>query len=86
MPRMLAWVLLPLANPTPEFAAEFVETCETLFLSLEDPDLQQVVTLARGKAMRDDEIAVRLKCSRRTVQRRLEVIRRHWDRLELSGD
>jgi len=34
-------VLLPLAKPTPEFAAEFVETCETLFLSLEDPDLQQ---------------------------------------------
>jgi DNA-directed RNA polymerase specialized sigma24 family protein len=71
-------------EPTPEFAAEFVETCDFLFRSLDDPALQQVVTL-RMEGYTDAEIADRLKCSRRTVQRRLEVIRRHWDRLELSS-
>jgi hypothetical protein len=40
-------------EPTPEFAAEFVETCEFLFQSLDDPALKQVVTLRmEGKATR----------------------------------
>ncbi len=76
---------IPSLEPTPEFAAEFVETCEILFQSLDDPQLRNVVTL-RMEGYTDTEIADRLKCSRRTVQRRLEVIRRHWDRLELSGE
>jgi len=69
-------------EPTPEFAAEFVETCEFLFQSLDDPALQQVVTL-RLEGYTDADVADRLKCSRRTVQRRLEVVRRRWGRLEL---
>jgi RNA polymerase sigma factor (sigma-70 family) len=72
-------------EPTPEFAAEFVETCDSLFQSLGDAALQQVVTL-RMEGYNDAEIAERLKCSRRTVQRRLEVIRRHWARLEQSSE
>ena len=36
---------LPSREPTPEFAAEFAETCEALFQRLDDPQLQQVVTL-----------------------------------------
>ena len=70
-------------EPTPEFAAEFVETCDLLFRSLDDPAPQQVVTL-RLEGYTDAQVADRLKCSRRTVQRRLEVVRRHWGRLELS--
>jgi RNA polymerase sigma factor (sigma-70 family) len=65
-------------QPTAEFAAEFVETCENLFASLQDPALKQVVTL-RMEGHTDSEIAGKLNCSRRTVQRRLEVIRRQWD-------
>lgn len=71
-------------EPTPEFAAEFVETCECLFESLDDPALKQVVTL-RMEGYTDAEVADRLRCSRRTVQRRLEVVRRRWGRLELSS-
>lgn len=71
-------------EPTPEFAAEFAETCDSLYQSLGDTDLQQVVTL-RMEGHTDGEIADLLKCSRRTVQRRLEVIRRHWIRLESSS-
>ena len=70
-------------EPTPEFAAEFVETCEQLYEDLGDPALRQVVTL-RMEGHTDSEIADRLKCSRRTVQRRLEVIRRHWTARELT--
>ena len=72
-------------EPSPEFAAEFAETCESLFQSLDDDELRQVVTL-RMEGFTDGEIATKLNCSRRTVQRRLEVIRRHWDGLELSND
>lgn len=75
---------LPSREPAPEFVAEFVETCELLFQNLNVSGLQQVVTL-RMEGCNDSEIAERLKCSRRTVQRRLEVIRRHWNGLELSS-
>jgi DNA-directed RNA polymerase specialized sigma24 family protein len=67
-----------LREPTADFAAEFVETCEHLFEDLKDSALQQIVTL-RMEGHTDSEIADKLKCSRRTVQRRLEVIRRRWD-------
>jgi DNA-directed RNA polymerase specialized sigma24 family protein len=77
--------LLVSREPTPEFAAEFVETCELLFQSLDDPALRQVVTM-RMEGYTDAEVADRLKCSRRTVQRRLEVVRRRWDRLGLSSE
>ena len=71
-------------EPTPELAAEFVETCASLFQSLNNPGLRQVVLL-RMEGYTDDEIAQRLTWSRRTVQRRLEIIRRHWTRLESSS-
>jgi RNA polymerase sigma factor (sigma-70 family) len=70
-------------EPTPEFAAQFVETCESFYQRLDDPALQQVVAL-RLESYTDDEIAERVGCSRRTVQRRLELVRRHWTRWELS--
>ncbi|XZE56470.1 ECF-type sigma factor [Planctomycetaceae bacterium SH139] len=68
-------------EPTPEFAAEFIETCELLLNSLDDPNLAQVVAL-RMEGYNDTEIAELLSCSRRTVQRRLEIIRRHLSRME----
>lgn len=68
-------------EPTPEFAAEFLETCETLFHGLADPLLEQVVTL-RLEGFSNTEISERMDCSRRTVQRRLEIIRRHLSGME----
>ena len=73
---------LPAREPTPEFVMEFVETCERLFQSLDDP-LQEVVRM-RMEGYTVAEVAQRLDCSQRTVKRRLEVIRRHWGELELS--
>ncbi|MCA9168827.1 MAG: HTH domain-containing protein [Planctomycetales bacterium] len=72
---------LPSREPSPEFAAEFVEVCELLFQRLKDPSLQSVAML-RIEGFTDTEIAEKLTCSRRTVQRRVEAIRRHWECLE----
>ncbi len=72
-------------EPTPEFAAEFAETCQTLFDALRDPLLEQVVLL-KMEGMTDAEIAAKTDCSRRTVQRRLEIIRRQLIGMELLNE
>ena len=72
-------------EPSPEFAAEFVETCQCLFSRLADPLLEKVATL-RMEGYTDTEVADRMGCSRRTVQRRLEIIRRHLSNMELMNE
>lgn len=64
-------------EPSPEFAAQFVEVCGMFFEKLRDPTLQAVARL-RMDGYTDSEIGQRLNCTRRTVQRRVEAIRRHW--------
>lgn len=70
-------------EPTPEFAAEFADVCEMFMQSLGDSELQRVATL-RMEGYTDGEIGERLGCSRSTVQRRLEIIRRSGLRLTES--
>jgi DNA-directed RNA polymerase specialized sigma24 family protein len=72
---------LPSREPAPEFAAAFVETCHAFFQSLDDPQLQEVAAL-RIEGFTDAEIGQHLRCSRRTVLRRLEIIRRQLQRLQ----
>lgn len=67
-------------EPTPEFAAEFSETCERLFDGLPDGSLRDVAAL-KLQGLTDDEVGQQLQCARRTVQRRLEVIRRAWRKI-----
>jgi len=64
-------------EPTPEFAAEFVDTCGALFDNMEDPTLRRVGWL-KLEGFRDGEVAAQLNCSKRTVQRKVELIRRNW--------
>ncbi|MDP1561134.1 MAG: ECF-type sigma factor [Pirellulaceae bacterium] len=68
-------------EPAPEFVAEFVETCEKLFAEFDDPILEKITNL-RLEGFSDSEIATQLDCSRRTVQRRLEIIRRKLASME----
>ena len=68
-------------EPTPEFAAEFADTCEALLQRLDDVKQQKILTL-RLEGYTETEIADRLKVSSRTVHRKLEVIRRHCSHLE----
>ena len=63
--------------PTPEFAALVADECRHLLGRLRDDSLRQVAWL-RMEGYTNEEIADRLKCSVRSVARRLELIRRTW--------
>jgi DNA-directed RNA polymerase specialized sigma24 family protein len=64
-------------EPTPEFAAQLAEEWRGLFDFLDNEGLRQVA-LWRMEGYAVDEIAARLGCTRRTVARRLDLIRRAW--------
>jgi DNA-directed RNA polymerase specialized sigma24 family protein len=66
------------AEPTPEFAAMVAEEYQRLLALLDDDDLRRVA-LDRMEGYTTDEIAARLGVARRTVARRLDVIRRTWE-------
>ncbi|WP_020465868.1 ECF-type sigma factor [Singulisphaera acidiphila] len=70
-------------EPTPEFAAMFAEEYERLLNALDDDSLRQVA-LDRMEGYTNDEIAERLGCARRTVARRLDLIRKIWSEEEES--
>jgi DNA-directed RNA polymerase specialized sigma24 family protein len=64
-------------GPTPEFAAMMAEECSRLLDALDDDSLRQVA-ISRMEGYNNDEIAVQLGCARRTVARRLDLIRKTW--------
>jgi DNA-directed RNA polymerase specialized sigma24 family protein len=64
-------------GPTPEFAAMMAEECQNLLGALDDDSLRQVA-LSRMEGYTNDEIAAQLGCARRTVARRLDLIRKTW--------
>jgi len=64
-------------EPTPEFALQVAEQCEVLLDRLGDEGLRSVA-LWRMEGYTVDEIAVRLGCVRRTVERKLRAIRELW--------
>jgi DNA-directed RNA polymerase specialized sigma24 family protein len=66
-------------EPTPEFAAEVAEQCRQLLNLLGDTDLREVA-IWRMEGYTNDEVAGRLGCVPRTVERKLRVIRSLWSR------
>ena len=64
-------------EPTPEFAAMVADEYRRLFGSLAD-ESQRVVALLKLEGYSNEEIARRLDCGLRTVERKLEVIRKRW--------
>jgi DNA-directed RNA polymerase specialized sigma24 family protein len=64
-------------EPTPEFAAMVAEEYGRLLETLGDDSLRRVA-LDRMEGYTNDEIAARLGCARRTVARRLDLIRKIW--------
>jgi len=64
-------------GPSPEFAAEVAEECGRLLGALDNDELRRIV-LDRLAGFKDWEIAARLGCTRKTVQRKLTVIRNAW--------
>lgn len=65
------------SEPTPEFAAMITEEYRRLLDALDDDALRRVA-LDRMEGYTNDEIADHLGCARRTVARRLELIRKIW--------
>jgi DNA-directed RNA polymerase specialized sigma24 family protein len=64
-------------QPTPEFAAMVADETAHLLEKLGDEGLRQIA-LWRMEGYTSDEIADRLGCARRTVARRLDLIRQIW--------
>ncbi len=64
-------------TPTPEFAASMAEECQRLLGQLTEADLR-TLAVAKMEGYTNQEIAQRLDCSLRTVERRLRLIRRKW--------
>jgi DNA-directed RNA polymerase specialized sigma24 family protein len=64
-------------EPDPAFAAQIGEEFQMLLARLADDRLREIALL-KLEGYTNDEIAARLKCSPRSVTRRLTVIRRVW--------
>ena len=76
--------LITSRDPTPELLAEVNERLTALLDRLDrtgDPALRRVAVW-RLEGESADEIADRLGCSRRTVERKVGVIERVWDRAD----
>jgi RNA polymerase sigma factor (sigma-70 family) len=65
-------------EPTPDFAAEFVEEFNRRIAELDDQSLQQTA-LRKMEGYTNAEIAQERGCTERTVERKLSLIRKIWD-------
>jgi RNA polymerase sigma factor (sigma-70 family) len=72
---------VPSREPSPDEAAAFADELRALLGTLNDEESKQIV-LSRLAGLSDSEIAQSLRCSLRTVERRMQQIRSCWaDRL-----
>ncbi len=65
-------------EPSPEFAAQVAEECQRLLEALDD-DLSRAVALGKMEGYTNEEIARKLECAPRTVERKLCLIRGCWE-------
>jgi DNA-directed RNA polymerase specialized sigma24 family protein len=65
------------SEPTPEFAALLAEECQRLLGALGSADLAQLA-LWKMEGYSNEEIAAKLQCVPRTVERKLRLIRSLW--------
>ncbi len=65
-------------TPNPEFAAMMAEECQMRLERLEDEQLR-AIAVAKMQGYANPEIAAQLDCSVRTVERRLQLIRKKWE-------
>ena len=66
-------------EPTPEFAAQVADECRRLLDSLGDEGLRSLAVW-KMEGYTNDEIADRLGCASRTVERKLRLIRLSWEK------
>jgi DNA-directed RNA polymerase specialized sigma24 family protein len=68
------------SEPTPEFAAQMAEECQRLLGQLGDGDLREVAVW-KMEGYSNEEIAAKLGCVPRTVERKVALIRSLWEQL-----
>lgn len=66
-------------EPSPDFAAQVAEECQRLLDALDD-DAARDVALAKMEGYTNEEIARKLDCAARTVERKLVLIRGLWEK------
>ena len=66
-------------EPSPDFVASMTEQCQVLLERLGEPMLCQVALL-KMEGYQNDEIARRMTCSLRSIERKLYLIRKTWQR------
>jgi hypothetical protein len=71
-------------EPDPRWAYEVAEECQELLDRLSDT-LLRAIALWKIEGFTTEEIAAKLGCASRTVERKLQLIRRHW-RAEPTDD
>jgi DNA-directed RNA polymerase specialized sigma24 family protein len=71
-------------EPTPEFAAQAAEEYERLLAALPDPELRAIAQW-KMEGFTNEEIAAKLECAIRSVERRLHVIRAVWNQPDDSA-
>jgi DNA-directed RNA polymerase specialized sigma24 family protein len=64
-------------EPSPELAAQFAEECRRLLARLDNAALQ-ALALLKMEGYTNDQLASRLGCGLRTIERKLRLIRQIW--------
>ncbi|HEV3120656.1 MAG TPA: ECF-type sigma factor [Isosphaeraceae bacterium] len=70
-------------EPTPEFAALVADELAALLGMLRDDTLRQVALL-RMEGHSNEQVASKLGCSLRSVERKLDLVRKSWQREDVS--
>ena len=68
---------LAIAESQPEFIDAMASECQHLLAKLDDDDLKKIALL-KMEGFTNEEIAEKISCARRTVQRRLKLIQEIW--------
>ena len=71
-------------EPSADFAALLADEIEQRVASLRDDDMRKIAQLKLNGSS-NEEIAVRLDCAVRTVERRIRLIRKLWEADETEG-
>src|SRR5262245_25448769 len=72
------------AEPSPALAAQMADECRRLLKKLDEPTLR-TVALWKMEGYSNQEIADRLDCVVTTVERKLQRVRRLWERTQEMG-
>jgi DNA-directed RNA polymerase specialized sigma24 family protein len=67
------------SEPTPELVAQVAEEYRRLLANLGDAELQSIALL-KMEGDTTAEIAAKLQCAPRTIERRLQLIRKIWEK------